>query len=594
MIESLTVSEIRSRFLNYFASKQHQVVESSPVVPSNDPTLLFTAAGMVQFKDCFLGKEQRAYTRATTAQKCVRAGGKHNDLENVGFTARHHTFFEMLGNFSFGDYFKKEAIAFAWEFVTKELKLPVDRLYVTVFETDDEAADIWHQQEGVAKDRIYRFGEKDNFWSMGDTGPCGPCTELFIDRGEKFSCGKPTCGMGCDCDRYMEFWNLVFMQYERDASGKLNPLPRPSVDTGAGLERIAMILQEVETNYDIDLFQTIIQSTAKLAGVPYSRHDDLAVSFRVVADHARAATFLIGDGVLPSNEGRGYVLRRILRRAIRHGKRLGFTKPFLNEVSGYVIDAMVGAYPDLKDKRAFIAKAILSEEEQFLRTLEKGLTLLDDEIGKLATKQLPGAVAFKMYDTFGFPLDLTRVILEEKGLTLDEKGFESAMNQQRAESRKNWKGTGEQALDAIYLSLANELRAQKKLPAFVGYEDLEGEGECVALLLVKESGLERVTEASAVPFTEGQITAGTVVEAVFSRTPFYGESGGQTGDKGSVTAKDFVGEVFDTQRPIPELTTVEMRLTKGTIRVGETYRQRVDAKTRGATTKNHTATHLLH
>jgi alanyl-tRNA synthetase len=301
MNNPMQVSEIRERFLRFFESKKHQIVESSSVVPANDPSLLFTSAGMVQFKDVFLGKDIRPYSRATTVQKCVRAGGKHNDLENVGFTARHHTFFEMLGNFSFGDYFKKEAISFAWEFVTKELKLPLDKLYVTVFETDDEAAEIWHKQEGVPLDRIYRFGEKDNFWSMGDTGPCGPCTELFVDRGEKYGCGKATCKMGCDCDRYMEFWNLVFMQYNRDSSGKLTPLPKPSVDTGAGLERIALILQDVETNYDIDLFQSIIQSTAKLAGKEYNRRDDLAVSFRVIADHARAATFLIGDGVIPSN-----------------------------------------------------------------------------------------------------------------------------------------------------------------------------------------------------------------------------------------------------------------------------------------------------
>src|SRR6201997_469504 len=330
-LRMMTSSEIRASFLKYFEKNGHTVVASSRLVPQNDPTLLFTNAGMVQFKDVFLGKDKRPYKRATSSQKCVRAGGKHNDLENVGFTARHHTFFEMLGNFSFGDYFKKEAIKYAWEFVTQELKLPKDRLYVTVFEKDDEAADIWHKQEGVPKDRIYRFGEKDNFWSMGDTGPCGPCTEIFIDRGQKYSCGKPTCAMGCDCDRYMEFWNLVFMQYDRDASGKLTPLPKPSVDTGAGLERIASIIQDCETNYDTDIFQHIISETAKLAGTPYDRTKDTAVSFRVIADHSRATAFLIGDGILPSNEGRGYVLRRIMRRAIRHGKKLGLNAPFLHK-----------------------------------------------------------------------------------------------------------------------------------------------------------------------------------------------------------------------------------------------------------------------
>jgi alanyl-tRNA synthetase len=399
-------SEVRSKFLEFFKKNGHTVVESSSLVPSNDPTLMFTTAGMVQFKDAFLGKEKRAYTRATTSQKCVRAGGKHNDLENVGFTARHHTFFEMLGNFSFGDYFKKEAIHFAWEFVTKELKLPVDKLYVTVFETDDEAADIWHKQENVPLDRIYRFGEKDNFWSMGDTGPCGPCTELFIDRGEKYGCGKETCKMGCDCDRYMEFWNLVFMQYDRDASGKLNPLPKPSVDTGAGLERITSILQDVETNYDTDIFTTIFERIEKLANRPYEpkSKDESVFSFRVIADHARATTFLIGDGVMPSNEGRGYVLRRIMRRAIRHGRKLGFEGPFLHKICGAVIEQMKAAYPDLVDKQAFIERAVLAEEEQFFKTLDRGLGLLDEELAKLkGAKTLSGQVAFSLYDTFGFP-----------------------------------------------------------------------------------------------------------------------------------------------------------------------------------------------
>lgn len=594
MTQALKVSEIRERFLKFFESKGHQIVESSSIVPSNDPTLLFTAAGMVQFKDLFLGKEKRDYKRATTVQKCVRAGGKHNDLENVGFTARHHTFFEMLGNFSFGDYFKKEAISFAWEFVTKELKLPIDKLYVTVFETDDEAAEIWHHQEGVAKDRIYRFGEKDNFWAMGDTGPCGPCTELFIDRGEVFGCGKPTCKMGCDCDRFMEFWNLVFMQYNRDASGKLTPLPKPSVDTGAGLERIASILQEVETNYDTDLFQNIIQSTSKLCGISYDRKNDLSVSFRVIADHARAATFLIGDGVMPSNEGRGYVLRRILRRAIRHGKKLGFTKPFINEVSGFVIDEMSSAYPDLKDKRSFISKAIFAEEEQFLRTLEKGLVLLDDEISKLTHSKLPGAVAFKLYDTYGFPLDLTRVICEEKNISVDEIGFESAMNQQRAESRKNWKGTGEQALDAIYLSLVNELKEKNSLPQFKGYDVFDAEGVCVALLQLTDKGLVKINEATALPFSDQKGSEETLVEALFNVSPFYGESGGQVGDKGRVFSVDFEGEVFDVQRPTPELISVHLKVKKGTISVGQKYVQWVDQKNRKAITKNHTATHLLH
>ena len=542
----LTTAEIRTRFLKYFEKNGHAVVESSSLVPSNDPTLLFTTAGMVQFKDVFLGKDRRSYTRAATAQKCVRAGGKHNDLENVGFTARHHTFFEMLGNFSFGDYFKKDAIRFAWEFVTKELGLPKDRLYVTVFTTDDEAADIWHQQEGVPKDRIYRFGEKDNFWAMGDTGPCGPCSEIFYDRGEKYSCGKPTCGMGCDCDRYVEFWNLVFMQYDRDASGKLNPLPKPSVDTGSGLERVALILQDVETNYDTDGFVNILSRTGELLGRAYDRKAKDATSFRVIADHSRAAAFLIGDGVLPSNEGRGYVLRRILRRAIRHGKKLGFTGPFMHKTSGFVIDQMKEAYPDLQEKRAFIEKAILAEEEQFFRTLEKGLQLLDEEVAKLGggSKQLPGTVAFKLYDTYGFPLDLTRVICEEKGLTVDEAGFEKAMDAQRAESRKHWKGSGGQAL------------------------------------------------AQSADSTE----KASIIECVFAETPFYGESGGQVGDHGRVRTHDgsFEGEVIDVQRPVPELIVAHVRPIRGTIRVGARYLQETDTEIRALTARNHTATHLLH
>src|SRR4051812_29019878 len=412
-----SAAEIREAFLRFFEERGHRRVESSSLVPQNDPTLLFTNAGMVQFKDVFLGKDNRPYNRATTSQKCVRAGGKHNDLENVGFTARHHTFFEMLGNFSFGDYFKKEAIRYAWDFVTNELKLPKDRLYVTVFEKDDEAAEIWHQQEKVPLDRIYRFGEKDNFWSMGETGPCGPCSEIFIDRGEKYSCGKPTCAMGCDCDRYMEFWNLVFMQFDRSSDGKLTPLPKPSVDTGAGLERIASILQEVDTNYDTDGFQHIIGKTAELAKIKYDPKAETAVSFRVIADHSRATAFLIGDGVMPSNEGRGYVLRRIMRRAIRHGKKLGFTGPFLNKTTGFVIDQMKAAYPDLIEKQAFLERAVQAEEEQFFRTLERGLALLDDEKAKLgSSKVLPGEIAFKLYDTYGFPLDLTRVICNEHGL----------------------------------------------------------------------------------------------------------------------------------------------------------------------------------
>lgn len=598
----LKATEIRALFLNYFKKNGHTIVESSSLVPQNDPTLLFTNAGMVQFKDLFLGKEKRAYIRATTSQKCVRAGGKHNDLENVGFTARHHTFFEMLGNFSFGDYFKKEAIHFAWQFVTQELKLPRDRLYVTVFEKDDEAAEIWHHQEGVPIDRIYRFGEKDNFWAMGDTGPCGPCSEIFIDRGEKYSCGKATCGMGCDCDRYMEFWNLVFMQFERSSDGKLTPLPRPSVDTGAGLERIAAILQEVDTNYDTDLFQEIITKIAQAAGLAYDKKFENAVSFRVIADHARATTFLVADGVLPSNEGRGYVLRRIMRRAIRHGKKLGFQGSFFYKAVGFVIDQMRDGYPDLVGKRAFIEKAVLAEEEQFLKTLERGLALLDDEMSKLGpSKTLPGEVAFKLYDTFGFPLDLTRVICSEKGLQVDEGGFEKSMDRQRSESRKHWKGSGEQALDAVYLKLAQTLRAEGKLPRFVGYDKNQSEAKCLAVLIPHENGLQSVPSFEVPPLVTSADSAekSLWIEAVFSETPFYGESGGQVGDQGRVVglgelgAFDFEGEVVDVQKPVPDLIVAHIRAKRGTLQIGHLYRQETNSELRALTARNHTATHML-
>jgi alanyl-tRNA synthetase len=576
----MTGAQIRKIFLDYFKKNGHTVVESSSLVPSNDPTLMFTTAGMVQFKDVFLGKDPRPYTRASSSQKCVRAGGKHNDLENVGFTARHHTFFEMLGNFSFGDYFKKEAIHFAWELVTKELKLPKDRLYVTVFETDDEAAEIWHKQEGVPLDRIYRFGEKDNFWAMGDTGPCGPCTELFIDRGEKYGCGKPTCKMGCDCDRYMEFWNLVFMQYDRDASGKLNPLPKPSVDTGAGLERLASILQDVDTNYDTDMFVEIIGKISKLANKPYlpKTKDESVFSFRVIADHARATTFLISDGVMPSNEGRGYVLRRIMRRAIRHGRKLGFSGPFLHQCCGYVIDQMKEAFPDLTEKRAFIERAVMAEEEQFFKTLDRGLGLLDEELKKLGDKKtLSGAVAFTLYDTFGFPLDLTRTICEERGITVDEKAFESHMEKQREESRKHWKGTGDEVLSAEWYQLSDQLKKAGKLPEFVGYEHLEATGETLAVI-------------------PSQAEDGSLLTlAVFSKTPFYGESGGQTGDRGRVRSEkgDFEGEVVDVQRPVPELIVAHLKPKRGILKVGDRVVQTVESDTRALTARNHTATHML-
>ncbi len=604
----MKTAEIRERFLKYFEKNQHTIVESSPLVPANDPTLLFTTAGMVQFKDVFLAKESRPYTRATSVQKCVRAGGKHNDLENVGFTARHHTFFEMLGNFSFGDYFKKDAIRFAWQFITEELGLPKDKLYVTVFETDDEAAAIWHEQEGVSLDRIYRLGEADNFWAMGDTGPCGPCTEIYFDRGPKYGKDDFLESQAANEDRFMEFWNLVFMQYNRDAKGELTPLPKPSVDTGAGLERIASILQEVDTNYDTDIFRQIIAEIEKLSGVEYIRSSPLAASFRVIADHARAAAFLIGDGILPSNEGRGYVLRRILRRAIRHGKKLGFEKPFMSRAAGFVIDQMRAAYPDLQTQRAFIERAILAEEEQFFKTLDKGLAYTMEVISRVAPAArvevggptgwvFPGEDAFKLHDTFGFPLDLTRVIVEEHHGQVDERGFETAMAKQRAESRKSWKGSGAEALDAIYLQLAAELKERSKLPKFVGFESLTADGEVLAILRQGEQKIERIDsiEASALASTADSADA-AIVEVVFSRTPFYAESGGQVGDKGRLAGvgTDLEAEVLDVQKPVPDLIVAHVRLQKGRLELGQKIRQETDRELRLLTTRNHTATHLLH
>ncbi len=585
----MKASEIRTAFLKYFEKNGHTVVESSSLIPQNDPTLLFTNAGMVQFKDVFTGREKRPYSRATTAQKCVRAGGKHNDLENVGFTARHHTFFEMLGNFSFGDYFKKDAIRFAWEFITKELKIPKDRLYVTVHTTDDEAADLWHKQESVPRDRISRFDE-DNFWAMGDTGPCGPCTEIFVDRGKQHGCGKPDCKVGCNCDRFMEIWNLVFMQFERSADGKTKPLPKPSVDTGAGLERLASTLQNVNSNYEIDLFRDLMKRAADIARKPLTidPSNPDTVALRVIADHSRATAFLMGDGVLPSNEGRGYVLRRIMRRAIRYGKKLGLNDPFLFETASFVVDQMKTAYPDLESKRVLITRAVKAEEEQFFRTLERGLELLDTETKSLSKgKALSGGVAFKLYDTYGFPLDLTRVILTERGLSLDEKGFEQAMEKQRDDSRKSWKGSGDQAVDPVFSEVANALKTKNKLPEFTGYEKLEEESPVTALVARKGDALVSVDRF------EFSSTNKTVF-ASFEKTPFYGEGGGQMGDRGEVRGPGGTFRVVDCTKPLPELTFAVLEGTTGSIAVGQKVHEISDKKLRAATARNHTATHLLH
>ncbi|HYS43673.1 MAG TPA: alanine--tRNA ligase, partial [Geobacteraceae bacterium] len=574
----MTGKEIRARFLKYFADRGHTIVASSSLIPHNDPTLLFTNAGMNQFKDCFLGMEKRDYVRACSSQKCVRAGGKHNDLENVGRTARHHTFFEMLGNFSFGDYFKKEAIAFAWEFLTEELKLDKEKLYVTVYQDDDEAADIWHNQEGVPRERIYRFGEKDNFWSMGDTGPCGPCTEIFWDNGPEVGCGSPDCAVGCDCDRYMEIWNNVFMQFDREASGKLTPLPKPAVDTGMGLERISTVMQGMKTNYDTDLFQGIIRHIERLSGKAYRDNDRDDVSMRVIADHARATTFLICDGALPSNEGRGYVLRRIMRRAARHAKMLGFAEPMLYRAVDAVNEMMADAYPELIERESYIKKVILAEEERFIETLDNGLRILNEEMALLrqaGRTVIPGGTLFKLYDTFGFPTDLTGDIVAGEGFTIDEAGFEVCMERQREQAREHWKGSGEEGIAAIHKTLHSRgLRSR-----FVGYDEQTAYAPIVAIL---KNGVE-VSEAQA----------GDEVEVITEITPFYGESGGQAGDTGCISTGSAHLRVTATLRPFLDLIVHLATVTEGTIAVGEAADLTVAVGERNATARNHTATHLL-
>ena len=574
----MTGKEIRARFLKYFADRGHTVVASSSLIPHNDPTLLFTNAGMNQFKDCFLGMEKRDYVRACSSQKCVRAGGKHNDLENVGRTARHHTFFEMLGNFSFGDYFKKEAIAFAWDFLTRELGLDKSRLYVTVYQDDDEAAEIWHIQEGVPRERIYRFGEKDNFWSMGDTGPCGPCTEIFWDNGPETGCGSPDCAVGCDCDRYMEIWNNVFMQFDREASGKLTPLPKPAVDTGMGLERISAVIQGVKSNYDTDLFQGIIRHIETLSGKRYGENDKDDVSMRVIADHARATTFLICDGVLPSNEGRGYVLRRIMRRAARHAKMLGFAEPMLYRVVDAVNEMMADAYPELLEREAYIKKVILAEEERFIETLDNGLRILNEEVAVLrqaGRTVIPGETLFKLYDTFGFPTDLTGDIVAGEGFTIDEAGFEACMEKQREQAREHWKGSGEEGIAVIHKTLhARGVRSR-----FVGYGEQTAYSPVTVIL---KDG----SEVSAAQ-------AGDEVEVITETTPFYGESGGQAGDTGTISTGSAHLRVTATVRPFPDLIVHRATVTDGGIAVGEAADLKVTVGERNATARNHTATHLL-
>jgi alanyl-tRNA synthetase len=576
--EEMTGREIRARFLKYFEERGHVVVPSSGILPKNDPTLMFANAGMNQFKDCFLGLEDRGYYRAASSQKCVRAGGKHNDLENVGRTARHHTFFEMLGNFSFGDYFKKEAIAFAWEFLTVDLKLDKSRLYVTVYTDDDEAADIWHLQEGVARERIYRFGEKDNFWSMGDTGPCGPCTEIFWDNGPEMSCGSPDCAVGCDCDRYMEIWNNVFMQFNRTSDGVLTPLPKPAVDTGMGLERITTVMQGVHSNYDTDLLQGIIRHIERHSGKKYGDNEKDSVSMRVVADHCRAVTFLICDGALPSNEGRGYVLRRIMRRAARHAKMLGVGEPLLYRMVEAVREMMGDAYPELAEREAYIKKVVLAEEERFTETLDRGLGILNDEVASLraaGSTVIPGDVLFKLYDTFGFPVDLTADIVVSEGFTVDEAGFDVCMEKQRELGREHWKGSGAAGIADIYKAIHNRGVHSR----FIGYDALTAYSPVLALL---RGGVE-----------VGSAAAGDQVDVIVESTTFYGESGGQAGDRGTISSGAAHLDVLETSRPFPDLVVHHCQVREGALGVSDAVNLTVTASVRRATGRNHTATHLL-
>ena len=579
-MKARTAEEIRTLFLKYFEKNGHQPVPSSSTVPAQDPTLLFTNAGMNQFKSLFLGEETRDYSRAVSVQKCVRAGGKHNDLENVGRTARHQTFFEMLGNFSFGDYFKKDAIEYAWEFVTKELKLPKSKLYVTVFHDDDEAYGIWEKNIGIDPKRISKFGEKDNYWSMGDVGPCGPCSEIFYDQGKAQGCGKSDCAVGCECDRYIEFWNLVFMEFEQKRDGSKVKLPNPSIDTGMGLERIAMIVQGQTTNYDTDLFVPILNEISSLCGVSLKKaKEPELVSMRVIADHIRAMTFLITDGVLPSNEGRGYVLRRIMRRAMRHGRKLGLTQPFLFKLSEVVVTHMGSFYSELKGSASSTAKSIEEEERRFEATIDRGLSLLMGQIEKLKTsnsKTLSGATAFQLYDTYGFPVDLTADVLREHDLDLDQQGFDEAFALHREKARGSWKGSDSDSM----LELVRHWAKEGIQSEFHGYSQLVCQGKILKIIC----GGKEVSKAQA----------GSEIEIVADQTVFYGESGGQVGDIGGISGKGFSLEVVDTKKPSSKMILHKCRVLEGEVSLGAQASFEVNAKARAATARNHTATHMLH
>jgi alanyl-tRNA synthetase len=559
-----STNDLRRTFLEYFRERGHEIVPSSSLVPANDPTLLFTNAGMVQFKDVFLGTDKRPYNRATTAQRCVRAGGKHNDLENVGYTARHHTFFEMLGNFSFGDYFKREAIGYCWELLTEKFAFPAERLWVTVYEEDDEAADIWLEEIGVDPKRFSRCGVKDNFWSMGDTGPCGPCSEVFYDHGPEVA-GGPPGSPDEDGDRYIELWNLVFMQFNRDAKGEMTPLPRPSVDTGMGIERLAAVVQGVHSNYEIDLFRHLIEAAAEVTGA--SNLDDK--SLRVIADHIRSCAFLVADGVVPSNEGRGYVLRRIVRRAIRHGHKLGMKEPFFHRLVQPLNKEMGAAYPELGERRELVERVLAQEEDRFAETLDQGIRLLDEAIEDLSGDRIPGEIAFKLYDTYGFPVDLTADVARERGLSVDIEGFERHMDVQRQRARD---------ASSFGAAVSERLDISGK-SAFTGYEGTSDEAEVVALVCDGK----RVDTLH--PEDQGIV--------VLDHTPFYSEAGGQVGDRGTLKSNAVQFEVRDTQRH-GEVTAHIGVLTDGELHVGDRLHAGVDVETRRAIARNHSATHLLH
>lgn len=571
--------QIRKIYLDFFKGKGHEVVASSSLIPRDDPTLLFTNAGMVQFKGLFLGEEKRDYTRAVTSQKCVRAGGKHNDLENVGYTARHHTFFEMLGNFSFGDYFKEEAIAWAWELLVDRYNLDKEKLYITIYNDDDEAHEIWEKQIGVPSSKIIRLGEKDNFWAMGDTGPCGPCSEIHFDQGESAGCGKPDCAPGCDCDRYLEIWNLVFTQYDRDAQGNLTRLPRPNIDTGMGLERITAVIQGVKNNYDTDIFSAPISRLEELSSIKYGTNDKCDLSFRVISDHARAAAFLIGDGIMPSNEGRGYVLRRIIRRAIRYGQVLGLKDSFFHRVADSVIDAMGDHYIELATSRSYIKNVLVSEEKRFSDTLFYSMKMLNDEIKKIKSNNgsiISGELAFKLYDTYGLSIDIVEDVARDEGLKVEMDTYEELMSSQRSQSRESWKGSGEEKIPRVY----KKLIADGTRSDFI--RDQAGNIEVKVSAILKE-GKE-----------EPRVNENDEVEVILESTPFYGESGGQAGDEGLLVSDNVKIRVINTVKIGQDLIVHKCKVETGSLSVGDEVDAQVDYSRRRAVQSNHTATHLLH